>query len=107
LPDTARVKRVEAAKAECIELKQTCAKEGPLLGYKPVATPMLASSGECACARPSNAKAPSLADKGTLIVGARVFPGTTYDGHTQNEQVAQAAILMQASDFGQLTRQMR
>ena len=35
--------------------------------------------------------------KGTLIVGARAFPGNPYDGHTMNEQVEQAAILMQAS----------
>jgi IS5 family transposase len=34
--------------------------------------------------------------KGTLIVGARAFPGNPYDGHTLNEQVEQAAILMQA-----------
>jgi IS5 family transposase len=34
LLETARVKLVEAAKAEGIELKQTYAKEGQLLGYK-------------------------------------------------------------------------
>jgi IS5 family transposase len=34
--------------------------------------------------------------KGTLIVGARAFPGNPYDGHTLNEQVEQATILMQA-----------
>lgn len=33
--------------------------------------------------------------KGTLIVGARGFPGNPYDGHTLNEQVEQANILMQ------------
>jgi IS5 family transposase len=32
--ETARLKLVEAAKAEGIELKQTYAKEGQLLGYK-------------------------------------------------------------------------
>jgi hypothetical protein len=34
--------------------------------------------------------------KGTLIVGARAFPGNPYDGYTLNEQVEQATILMQA-----------
>jgi IS5 family transposase len=34
--------------------------------------------------------------KGTLIVGARAFPGNPYDGHTLNEQVEQASILIQA-----------
>jgi IS5 family transposase len=34
--------------------------------------------------------------KGTLIVGARAFPGNPYDSHTLNEQVEQATILMQA-----------
>ena len=34
--------------------------------------------------------------KGTLIVGARAFPGNPYDGPTLNEQVEQATILMQA-----------
>ena len=37
--------------------------------------------------------------KGTLIVGARAFPGNPYDGHTLNEQVEQASILMQATDM--------
>jgi IS5 family transposase len=32
-----------------------------------------------------------------LIVGARAFPGNPYDGHTLNEQVEQAGILMQAT----------
>jgi IS5 family transposase len=35
--------------------------------------------------------------KSILLVGARAFPGELYDGHTLNEQVEQAAILMQAS----------
>ena len=35
--------------------------------------------------------------KGNLIVGARSFPGNPYDGHTLNEQLEQASILMQAS----------
>ncbi len=35
--------------------------------------------------------------KGTLIVGARSFPGKPYDGYTLNEQVEQLSILMQAS----------
>ena len=30
-----------------------------------------------------------------LIVGARAFPGNPYDGHTLNEQLEQAAILME------------
>ncbi len=34
--------------------------------------------------------------QGNLIVGARSFPGNPYDGHTLNEQVEQATILMQA-----------
>lgn len=33
--------------------------------------------------------------RGNLIVGARSFPGNPYDGHTLNEQVEQASILMQ------------
>jgi IS5 family transposase len=33
--------------------------------------------------------------KGNLIVGARAFHGNPYDGHTLNEQLEQAAILMQ------------
>ena len=37
--------------------------------------------------------------KGTLIMGARAFPGNPYDGHTLNEQVEQASILMQATDM--------
>ena len=59
LLETARSKVVEAAKANGIELKQTYAKEGQLLGYKAGRTPMLASSS--ACAKSSNASAPSLA----------------------------------------------
>jgi IS5 family transposase len=35
--------------------------------------------------------------KGTLIVGARSFPGNSYDGHPLNEQVEQASILMQTT----------
>ena len=35
--------------------------------------------------------------KGNLIVGARSFPGNPYDGHTLNEQLEQASILMQAT----------
>jgi hypothetical protein len=35
--------------------------------------------------------------KGNLIVGARSFPGNPYDGHTLNEQLKQASILMQAT----------
>ena len=33
--------------------------------------------------------------KGNLIVGARAFHGNPYDGHTLNEQLEQASILMQ------------
>ena len=33
--------------------------------------------------------------KGNLIVGARAFHGNPYDGHTLNEQLEQATILMQ------------
>ena len=35
--------------------------------------------------------------QGNLIVGARTLPGNPYDGHTLNEQVEQAGILMQAT----------
>ncbi len=35
--------------------------------------------------------------KGNLIVGARAFPGNPYDGHTLNEQIEQATILMQST----------
>src|SRR5690606_30988425 len=35
--------------------------------------------------------------QGNLIVGARAFHGNPYDGHTLNEQLEQAAILMQDS----------
>ena len=35
--------------------------------------------------------------KGNLIVGARTFLGNPYDGHTLNEQLEQASILMQAA----------
>jgi IS5 family transposase len=35
--------------------------------------------------------------QGNLIVGARSFPGNPYDGHTLNEQLEQASILMQAT----------
>ena len=39
----------------------------------------------------------STTPKETLIVGARAFPGNPYDGHTLNEQVEQASILIQAA----------
>ncbi|MCE1695452.1 IS5/IS1182 family transposase, partial [Enterobacter hormaechei] len=35
--------------------------------------------------------------KHNLIVGARAFHGNPYDGHTLNEQLEQASILMQDS----------
>ncbi len=35
--------------------------------------------------------------KGNLIVGARSFAGNPYDGHTLNEQLEQAGILMQGT----------
>ena len=35
--------------------------------------------------------------RGNLIVGAKAFHGNPYDGHTLNEQLEQAAILMQDS----------
>ena len=35
--------------------------------------------------------------KGNLIVGARAFHRNPYDGHTLNEQLEQATILMQDS----------
>ena len=41
--------------------------------------------------------------KGNLIVGARSFAGNPYDGHTLNEQVEQASILMQRLDVAPQT----
>jgi IS5 family transposase len=172
LLETARVKLVEAAKAEGIELKQTYAKEGQLLGYKAgryaharqfkrmrkaikrqativgrlhreisrkmttlsqavqealgvsidKAKRLIAQSRskktqdkqpklyswhapEVECISKGKSRNPfefgvkvgiATTLKGTLIVGARAFPGNPYDGHTLNEQVEQAAILMQA-----------
>ena len=37
----------------------------------------------------------ALTRNGNLVVGARSFPGNPYDGHTLNEQMEQAGILMQ------------
>ena len=87
LLETARVKLVEAAKERGIELKQTYAKEGQLLGYK---------AGRYAHARQFKRMRKVLKRQST-IVGARSFPGNPYDGHTLNEQVEQASILMQAT----------
>ena len=33
--------------------------------------------------------------KGNLIVGARAYSGAPFDGHTLNEQIEKATILMQ------------
>jgi hypothetical protein len=108
--ETARVKLVEAAKAEGIELKQTYAKEGQLLSYK---------AGRYAHARQFKRMRKAIQRQSTivgrlhreisrmmttlsqavqddLIVGARAFHGNPYDYHTLNEQVEQATILMQA-----------
>ena len=41
--------------------------------------------------------------KGNLIVGARAFHGNPYDGHTLNEQLEQATILMQDSHIQPVT----
>ena len=41
--------------------------------------------------------------KGNLIVGARAFHGNPYDGHTLNEQLEQATILMQDSGVKPVT----
>jgi IS5 family transposase len=41
--------------------------------------------------------------KGNLIVGARAFHGNPYDGHTLNEQLEQATILMQDSRIKPVT----
>ena len=173
LLETARVKLVEAAKAEGIELKQTYAKEGQLLGYKAgryaharqfrrmrkvikrqgtivgrlhreisrkmttlsqavqdalgvsigKAKRLIAQSRskktdkqaklyswhapEVECISKGKSRNPyefgvkvgiATTLKGTLIVGARAFPGNPYDGHTLSEQVEQASILMQALD---------
>jgi IS5 family transposase len=173
LLETARVKLVEVAKAEGIELKQTYAKEGQLLGYKagryaharqfkrmrkvikrqstivgrlhreitrkmsPLSQAVHEALGhsiakakrliaqtrshktkdkqpklyswhapEVECISKGKSRNPyefgvkvgiTTTLKGTLIVGARAFPGNPYDGHTLNEQVEQAAILMQAT----------
>ncbi len=173
LLETARSKLVKAAKAEGIELKQTFAKEGRLLGYKAgryaharqykrmrqaikrqstivgrlqreVTRKMsvlgaavqemlgdsLAKAGrliEQTKSRKTKNKQPKLYSwhapeveciskgksrnpyefgvkvglattlKGNLIVGARVFAGNPYDGHTLHEQIEQASILMQAT----------
>ena len=177
LLETARGKLVEAAKAEGIELKQTYAKEGQLLGYKAgryaharqfkrmrkvikrqstivgrlhrdVSRKMTALSQavqealghsvakaarliaqtrshkakvnakdkqpklyswhapEVECISKGKSRNPyefgvkvgiATTLKVTLIVGARAFPGNPYDGHTLNEQVEQASILMQAT----------
>jgi IS5 family transposase len=177
LLETARSKLVEVAKAEGIELKQTYAKEGQLLGYKAgryaharqfkrmrkvikrqstivgrlhrdVSRKMTALSQavqealghsvakaarliaqtrshtnkvqakdkqpklyswhapEVECISKGKSRRPyefgvkvgiATTLKGTLIVGARAFPGNPYDGHTLNEQVEQASILMQAT----------
>ncbi len=173
LLETARSKLVEVAKAEGIELKQTYAKEGQLLGYKagryaharqfkrmrkvikrqstivgrlhrdvsrkmsPLSQAVQEALGHSVAnaarliaqtrSHKSKDKQPKLYSwhapeveciakgksrrpyefgvkvgiattlKGTLIVGARAFPGNPYDGHTLNEQVEQASILMQAT----------
>ena len=173
LLETARVKLVEVAKAEGIELKQTYAKEGQLLGYKAgryaharqfkrmrkaikrqrtivgrlqreierkataigqavrealgqtldKAARIVDQSGqrkaaggqrklysfhapEVDCISKGKARTPyefgvkvGIAStlKGNLIVGSRAFHGNPYDGHTLNEQLEQATILMQDS----------
>ena len=170
---TARAKLVETAKAQGIELKQTYAKEGQLLGYKAgryaharqykrmrkviqrqrtivgrlqreVGRKMSAlglavqealghtlsqaqrlisqtasrkNSGkqgklyswhapEVECISKGKSRTPyefgvkvgiATTLQGNLIVGARTFPGNPYDGHTLNEQIEQAGILMQAT----------
>jgi IS5 family transposase len=175
LLETARSKLVEAAKAHGIELKQTFAKEGQLLGFKAgryaharqfkrmrraikrqgtivgrlereierkasaitkavratldIVTakarqiveqsksrkakdgkPKLYSwhAPEVQCINKGKSRNPyefgvklgiATTLKGTLIVGDRAFPGNPYDGHTLNEQVEQASILMQATDM--------
>jgi len=173
LLETARVKLVEAAKEAGIDLKQTFAKEGKLLGYKASryaharqfrrmrraikrqrtivarlgreierkssaigaavhqaladvlnkATRIAEQSGqrkaiegqpklyawhapEVSCISKGKARTPyefgvkvGIAStlRGNLIVGARAFHGNPYDGHTLNEQLEQASILMQDS----------
>ena len=174
LLETARSKVVEAAKANGIELKQTYAKEGQLLGYKAgryaharqfkrmrkaikrqativgrlhreiarkmttlsqavqdalgvsidKAKRLIAQSRskkaqdkqpklyswhapEVECISKGKSRNPyefgvkvgiATTLQGTLILGARAFPGNPYDGHTLSEQVEQASILMQALD---------
>lgn len=173
LLETARLKLVEQAKDEGIDLKQTFAKEGRLLGYRAgryaharqfrrmrkvinrqrtivarlqrEVTRKLSGVTEAArmalqgsldkvtrlvtqtASKRSQGKQPKLYSwhapeveciskgksrkpyefgvkvgiamtlKGNLIVGARTFAGNPYDGHTLNEQIEQASILMQAT----------
>ena len=173
LLETARGKLVEAAKAHGIELKQTFAKEGQLLGFKAgryaharqfkrmrraikrqgtivgrlareierkastitkevratldIATakarqiveqsksrkakdgkPKLYSwhAPEVQCINKGKSRNPyefgakvgiALTVRGNLIVGARAFAGNPFDGHTLNEQIEQATILMEST----------
>ncbi|WP_460505113.1 transposase [Hydrogenophaga soli] len=125
LLETARTKLVEAAKDAGIELKQTIgAAVREALGQTlSKAQRIVAQSGqrkatdgqpklyawhapEVDCISKGKARTPyefgvkvSIAStlKHNLIVGARAFHGNPYDGHTLNEQLEQASILMQDS----------
>ena len=95
---TARAKLVETAKAQGIELKQTYAKEGQLLGYK---------AGRYAHARQYKRMRKVIQRQRTIVgrlqreVGRKMSAlGQAVQetlGHTLNEQLEQASILMQAT----------
>jgi hypothetical protein len=90
LLETDRSKVVEVAKANGIELKQTYAKEGQLLGYR---AERYAHARQFKRMRKVIKR--QLSIMGNLIVRARRFAGNQYDGHTMHEQIEQSAILMQ------------
>ncbi len=46
----------------------------------------------------------AITHKSGLVVGARTFPGSPYDGHTLAEQLQQTSILLQ--DIGKTPKQV-
>ena len=110
--ETARVKLVEAAKVQGIELKQTYAKEGQLLSYKAgryaharqfkrmrkAIKRQSTIVGRLHCEIARKMTTLSQAVQEALIVDSKALLGNPYDGHTLSEQVEQASILMQALD---------
>ncbi len=106
LLETARVKVVEAAKANGIELKQTYAKKAKHLVSLSVSRKAVDNRAklyswhapEVECISKGKSRNPyefgvkvglAMALKGNLIVGARSFPCNPYDGHTMHEQIEQ------------------